>query len=344
MMSAEFKRTFCIDVNVYFIGVFDSVASVGFIPRTLPLSSTPHNKPRYFRHAMALDERRAKFKVARYQDRDHIEPPSNSTSIAELHEQKDGLVRRFSPSLGADDISEKERVVERTRAVQPTDTDEVWFAGCHADVGGGAVSNDTRHKLSQIPLRWMIRQCFECNTGILFHAHRLAEEGLDVHTLWPIYTRLDRPSLRPPTDMVERYEKKQLGHIRRRTSALQTVAEGDGKEAYKLQIWKDDHKTQPADHWVPEQVEDYFDALQPINDQLEVAKGWWILEFWPVRVKLQNESRDGWYDKVAQNWGMYRPVIESDPKLHWTVQQRVENEGYQVRVRTNHDAKWRIVV
>ena len=68
--AKDFKNTFSIDVNVYFLGCFDSVASVGFIPRQLPLSSTPNNKPRYFRHAMALDERRAKFKVCRHQKTD----------------------------------------------------------------------------------------------------------------------------------------------------------------------------------------------------------------------------------------------------------------------------------
>jgi uncharacterized protein (DUF2235 family) len=70
-MSSDFKRTFCIDINVHFVGVFDSVASVGLIPRKLPLSSTPTNKPSYFRHAMALDERRSKFKICRYQQKDH---------------------------------------------------------------------------------------------------------------------------------------------------------------------------------------------------------------------------------------------------------------------------------
>ena len=62
-MSEDFKKTFCVDVNIHFVGVFDSVASVGLIPRQLPLSSTPKNKALYFRHAMALDERRAKFKA-----------------------------------------------------------------------------------------------------------------------------------------------------------------------------------------------------------------------------------------------------------------------------------------
>ncbi|KAI7566003.1 hypothetical protein KC343_g13830 [Hortaea werneckii] len=346
MMSGEFKRTFCTDVNVYFVGAFDSVASVGFIPRTLPLSSTPFNKPLYFRHAMALDERRAKFKVARYQDRDHIEPVADETPlIGAIHEQPEGAVRRFSEDLGADMLDEKDEVFHDAEEVQNTDILEVWFAGCHADVGGGAVGNDVRHKLSQIPLRWMLRQCFECDTGITFHTHRLAEEGIDVHTLWPKYTKLEQPLVDPPPHIVEKYEKGELGHIRRRRAALQSSKRYDGQDHYKLRIWKDEKEGIPADHWVPEQVEDYFDSLQPINDQLDVAKGWWLLEFLPVEVKLQNASQDEWTTRWAQNWGMFRPVMESDPNLHWTVRQRMKNQaGYQVRVRTNRDVAWRICV
>lgn len=66
-MSAEFKRTFCTDVNVYFLGLWDCVASVGFIPRKLPFSKSATNSVRYFRHAMALDEHRSKFKVCQWQ-------------------------------------------------------------------------------------------------------------------------------------------------------------------------------------------------------------------------------------------------------------------------------------
>ncbi|KAI7501833.1 hypothetical protein KC347_g9118 [Hortaea werneckii] len=297
MMSGEFKRTFCTDVNVYFVGAFDSVASVGFIPRTLPLSSTPFSKPLYFRHAMALDERRAKFKVARYQDRDHIEPVVDETpSIGTIHEQPEGAVRRFSEDLGADMLDEKDEVFHDAEEVQNTDILEVWFAGCHADVGGGAVGNDVLHKLSQIPLRWMLRQCFECDTGITFHTHRLAEEGID-----------------------------------RNTRKANWAISGADAPLYSRRNATTD--------------EDYFDSLQPINDQLEVAKGWWLLEFLPVEVKLQNPSRDAWTTRWAQNWGMFRPVQESDPNLHWTVRQRMKNQaGYQVRVRTNQDVAWRICV
>lgn len=66
-MSRQFKRAFCVDVSVYFMGLFDCVASVGLVPRKLPLeNSASTSKTGYFRHAMALDEHRAKFKVCRW--------------------------------------------------------------------------------------------------------------------------------------------------------------------------------------------------------------------------------------------------------------------------------------
>jgi uncharacterized protein (DUF2235 family) len=65
-LAKGFKKTFCTHVEVYFVGVWDCVASVGFIPRRLPFSKSPTNTIRHFRHAMALDEHRAKFKVCHW--------------------------------------------------------------------------------------------------------------------------------------------------------------------------------------------------------------------------------------------------------------------------------------
>ena len=45
-MSAEFKKAFCTDVDVHFVGVWDCVASVGFVPRTLPFSKSSNNSIR----------------------------------------------------------------------------------------------------------------------------------------------------------------------------------------------------------------------------------------------------------------------------------------------------------
>ena len=53
-MSEDFKKTFCIDASVYFVGIFDCVASVGFIPRKLPFSSTPTSRTGHFRYVYHL--------------------------------------------------------------------------------------------------------------------------------------------------------------------------------------------------------------------------------------------------------------------------------------------------
>src|ERR1700749_3930876 len=52
------------------------------------------------------------------------------------------------------------------------------------DVGGGSVKNGQRYSLARIPLRWMIREIFKLNIGIIFDAHMLKHEvGLDVDSI-----------------------------------------------------------------------------------------------------------------------------------------------------------------
>lgn len=40
------------------------------------------------------------------------------------------------------------------------------------------MKNNTLHSLANIPLRWMIKQCFEANTGIIFDTKLLEKIGL----------------------------------------------------------------------------------------------------------------------------------------------------------------------
>ncbi|GAA5990080.1 hypothetical protein JCM10908_005813 [Rhodotorula pacifica] len=59
--AQAFKRCFSRDVEVHFVGVWDTVSSVGgLFPRTLPFASGS-SYIHHFRHAIALDERRAYF-------------------------------------------------------------------------------------------------------------------------------------------------------------------------------------------------------------------------------------------------------------------------------------------
>lgn len=344
--SEDFKRTFCIDVCVYFLGCFDSVASVGFIPRQLPLSSTPSSQVRYFRHAMALDERRAKFKICRHQTKtwDDIEKSSSpvETNIRSANSKEQDQPLKYSPSAkyGKDNHpnitdEEYESLTHQSDTFQ-TDVLEVWFAGAHADVGGGAVANDERHKLAQIPLRWMIRQAFECNTGIIFKTKSLAEFGLDVHTLWPKYKRLTAPSHGPPPSLLEKYKSDLPPRSIRRSKLVPIDKHEKGEDFYHLRGHADDD-------WTPEQVEDFYDAMSIMNDQLIQAPTWWILEFWPVQYKVPTVPGEVLV-RTGPNLGRYRGVDDAEPKLHWTVLRRIEHMGYKIQARTAAHATWQTVV
>jgi hypothetical protein len=60
------------------------------------------------------------------------------------------------------------------------DVTEVWFIGCHGDVGGSAVSNDVKLSLADITLRWMVKEVVHSKVGILFDPVALAQAGLDI--------------------------------------------------------------------------------------------------------------------------------------------------------------------
>lgn len=368
-MSAQFKHTFCTDVNVYFMGLWDCVASVGFFPRKLPFSKTPTNSIHYFRHAMALDERRAKFKVCQWQHQDpDLKPEALHHANMKAH-MKIGISRinvlkvvgKSAPktvpteemnghSCSLHDMSEKELEQatyealfdkfdrsQRDRHRVKTDALEVWFKGAHADIGGGAVANEERHMLSRIPFRWMVRQCFECNTGISFDTAALAEMGFDVASLWPVCKPVTKPPFGPSPDLLARFESKDFPPLRRRTAFL--TLEDEEQEDERKRIMKK-HKRHG---YLPEYIEDYFDALGPANDMLSIAKSWWVLELWPVKIRLLTKDGDCWEKKVRWNLGRHRAVRENSPKMHWTVKALEEEGKYSVKARCEKGAQWEVV-
>lgn len=362
--SEQFKKTFCTNVSIYLLGLFDSVASVGFIPRELPFSTTATAKCHFVRHAMALDERRAKFKLCRFEGDDFVTPEqsqlSSTPTLAESvrSEQANGSALKPEALNGGpvkphmmngnmqSEMKASEAAHERyhkPRKTLKTDLLEVWFAGCHADVGGGAVLNEERHRLSNIPLRWMIRQCFECDTGIIFNTKILAEMGLDVHTLWPRYSKLEEPVLGPSPSLLEHYALG-LPPKTRRSSLLTPIRSPTKRRGFFDLTIPDDHASQASTEWVPEQIEDYFDSLQPMNDQLLVKMAWWLAEFWPVTYHIFNPSTNIWDARIGMNMAMARPVMGSDPTLHWTARHRMLNMPYKHKAIMEKDAVWQVTV
>jgi hypothetical protein len=132
-----------------------------------------------------------------------------------------------------------------------------------SDVGGGAVLNDTPHALSRISLRWMIRQCFATDTGIMFHGDHLKMIGLDPASLFPVV----KP--RPPPVTLEKLDRSRLASENNGTLTLVNP---------NIIMTEEEH--------------DLADALTPLHDQLKLSKSWWILEILPMKQRVY--QKDCW--------------------------------------------------
>lgn len=125
--TARFKETFSRNVKVHFVGVWDTVSSVGLVrhKHLLPGTADGMHHVCFFRHALALDEKRVKF----------------------LPEYARGGRGPSSKASGAD-------VEEEPGMIYQPHTKEVWFKGTHSDIGGGAVNNKDLNCFGPA-LRWM---------------------------------------------------------------------------------------------------------------------------------------------------------------------------------------------
>ncbi|KAF8879252.1 hypothetical protein BD779DRAFT_1402350, partial [Infundibulicybe gibba] len=296
--SNAFKKAFSVDVDIEFIGVWDTVNSVGLIPKHLPFTSS-NQSVRTFRHALALDERRAKFKVNHWN-----RPRTNDKTRSITNRKKIDWNRRHADhgmrgaaehgkvhSRGGDHLKKMERQHTQRYAKDPTqktDVEEVWFAGCHCDIGGGSVPNSITTNLARIPLWWMIRECFKTNSGIIFDVGGLRDVGFDYTSLIPNPLTSELPP-RPP--------------------ALPSVH-------LILRVY---HHQDPSfvATLVPKSEEqlDLEDALSPIYDQLSLARFWWLLEYIPLEQRHQEpcKAHGGnleWVTSYRLNKGEVRIIPE----------------------------------
>lgn len=162
-----------------------------------------------------------------------------------------------------------------------------------ADIGGGSVSNEETTNLARIPLRWMIRECFRSNTGIMFQSDALRSMGLDPESVWPEVR--PRP---PPVPMT--------------SAVIQPIPRSPPPPS-------DEREPSPSVFKTEEEL-DLEDAMSPIYDQLSLAKWWWILEFLPLRNKFHNGKGKYWME-VMCNFGRARkiPMKKFGVKVHRSV-------------------------
>lgn len=190
-LAAGFKETFCRNVKIEFVGVWDTVSSVGgIISRTLPFTSC-NMAIRTFRHALALDERRAKFQPNLYRasvpnGRSTPLLPSANDRMSTSEEASTSSTISLGPTCHPS-VNSSRPYMKLPRAdivvnCQDADIQEVWFPGCHSDIGGSAEPDTKKNSLSNITLRWMVYEVMKSQCGILFDDVALARAGIPVQT------------------------------------------------------------------------------------------------------------------------------------------------------------------
>ncbi|KAF8330655.1 hypothetical protein F5887DRAFT_1178523 [Amanita rubescens] len=367
--SNAFRKSFSVDVPVEFLGVWDTVDSVGFIPKRLPFT-TSNTIVRTFRHAVSLDERRSKFKMdlwstptedeqklanqkpEHFQElqKQHEEDKKHSARLAHEHlstlsrlqakinghdtNRNDGGLQFHTEKRGLDfngelvvleDLKVEDQKMDYYEATYsnryngPTNVDEVWFAGCHGDVGGGYVPNGTRYYLARIPLRWMVRECFKTKSGIIFKTETLREIGIDPNRLHPnilprppaLFDQVKSQVIETPTSASL---FKSIGSLFKSSEAKRKAREAE--------------KEQKAP-FISEEEEELRDSLSPHFDQLKLARFWWILEVLPVSMTSQkaNNKRVSY---IGINMGRPRAIPgEKTIKFHRSVKLRMEARGHR---------------
>lgn len=353
--STEFKRAFSVPVDIEFIGVWDTVDSVGLIPKRLPFT-TSNTLVKTFRHAVSLDERRAKFKANLWNRPDADEEKLGQEEPAPRPAPQQPDVRAFQPrsekkkkyprsppteKINGDRRKEEEKKaidigyktvdsydelmndferIHSSEAERKTDIEEVWFAGCHRDIGGGSVSNKTRHSLARISLRWMIREIFKSNAGMRFISERLFEIGMHPSTLYPQV--LPRPPPLPVgSNTIRKHPTKEIP-IRPQALLKRATAKAVAQPPVP-------RPRGPAAFLGSEEEEDLNDALSPVYDRLKTRPFWWILEIIPLHLR---------YQKGDNTWVTYYGFNHAKPR--YIPGQRTNGIKIHSSVKTRMDAEY----
>ncbi|KAH6612650.1 hypothetical protein C7974DRAFT_369601 [Boeremia exigua] len=216
-----FRETFSRPVRaIRFLGLFDTVNSVPhFESAWMQRSKFPYtarSSSRVIRHAVSIDERRAKFRqdlisqakpdhamlYKRHHrkhhkkeflgsDETHDHSNHNGRDIQQPRGRRDTLappedfrnphetsgVRSLSPDYSCSNVSVQSTDPIHTRDSWDEDEgeqdiQEVWFPGCHADIGGGwPLDSGHEAALSHVPLVWMVREAQKA--GLEFDEEKL---------------------------------------------------------------------------------------------------------------------------------------------------------------------------
>ncbi|KAG8930843.1 hypothetical protein FRC01_002187 [Tulasnella sp. 417] len=293
-----FRRNYSIPVPIEFVGVWETVASVGWIFKHLPFASS-NTITRRFRHAIALDEHRMEFKPNPWH--------SHSGDLSEAKHDPD-----WQTAIIEDDLE--------YHLGKPTDFKEVWFAGCHSDVGGGSSRNNDIHTLANSSFQWMVSEVLRYAPYVLFRPDASQyENGFSALTVTktdlipkPARSRIPVSFRRVATRCPSPSSAPEYLNLLNNTADPITL-NGTAAEEEQTVI-------------VVEQTEPETDANVPMNNQFIKRLVWLILEYIPTSQYYQDG--DGiWHKRFRWNALRPREIYNSSPNFHVSVKLRKDYEG-----------------
>ncbi|KAG8918802.1 hypothetical protein FRC01_001646 [Tulasnella sp. 417] len=343
--AQAFKRAFSVSVPIEFVGVWDTVASVGWTFKHLPFTDS-NTIIKTFRHALALDERRVQFMPNPWHN--SSDDPNAAKNDPESGEENGAifpgrvkswlsLPRRILSAIkqrgpvdpGGDDNAEEDTDIDEYsddleyHCGRKTDVKEVWFAGCHADVGGGSTINDEVNTLANPSLQWMVSQVLDHAPSMVFRP--------DAFTYDEAFSTLTVTD----TDKTPRPPRLRLPHVHRHATpgSPSTSSSANPSPLSSATATTAPGATTAAVNAVPgafveeqrlhsiTQVNPVKDANAEKNDQLVKKRVWLILEYLPTFQYYQNEN-GVWQTRLRWNKERPREIYDTTPKIHESVKLR----------------------
>lgn len=323
----QFKLTFSrINVNVHFMGLWDSVNSVGFLyDRIFPYVSHT-NIVKHIRHAISIDERRGKFKQYPFFENYRLakckERQDGSLPIPPLQQQQHNVKQ----SCSLEDIAEESDEVHSNEStssavpswssdVQPPPKDDAIWGELldtpgHGDVTGrpifGYIPKGPIHICEDVIELWFPGDHSDVGGGWVPNSDGHAVSNVALR--WMI---------------VEAYK------------AGITFREG---------ILSDFDTKWPLSTSLRAPLHDklYYKLRSHVDEEGRRGKSsltetlfWWVLEYLPIFTYKLNPATDKWAKSVGPNLGHHR-TIPNDVKFHWSVSWRRRFLGYGPENIANH--------
>lgn len=324
-LVAEFKNTFSIkEVVIHFMGLWDSVNSVGMLRDRLFPYTIRSTVVKHVRHAVSIDERRSKYKQVLFQPYSYYplffhrrcrgkddEADSNksfsSVTLLLQNFQKSNSYTSFSTIINKL-LSRKSK--KRLSNLPSEDIIELFFSGNHGDCGGGWPPDSSSQNLSDIPFRWILLQALKF--GITFQPGSLSEFNHEHPVCASLFSfHHDILSLKSHDNSgfckrIPKPKKKKLTY----QEILEEIEVAPRNK--REDVVKDSMKFGPCQL---DRSKCAFGGRG--NEPLIYTIIWWLMELLPAGYKIEDE--DGKWKRIyVPNFGRPRK-LPKNAKFHWSV-------------------------